>query len=552
MFQSLTARRPKSTTLQLNGSKFSEFVSQFVGGLFSSNPFSAAKALPNLVESFRKEAYSPEEQTWLLVMTSLLKATEKLVVDVSHELKNISPNDKLQEAFDVETFELDSDFFTSPEEIAPFQSVRESLQSLFLSPNSEMSPSRAKKYSRYLRERFLSELIDEWRRDNALYKELFANLSTPFDCLKARELAWQREKIEVEELSTKSILGEGLSLEMLYVIPRGVYYDDGSEHIVPNLIETLMHWVRDEGETADSVVLISGGPGSGKSSLAKMFCRQASLSGHRVLFIPLHRFEARLDLPTALRKFRPDLFAEELKFAERPTLIVFDGLDELQLQEKTSDLAATANRFLERVMEFANQTENVKILVTGRQPVIESNFHLARHSNAVFHVLPYSIDPHGRHPRDPSGSLAIDQRDEWWNRYTKLLGLETCGGVPRFIAKSSVLTELSCQPLLNHLLALLWRDSPEDSEEANSLEDIYRNLVAKTYGRHHDPSAPRIVKFLSEAEFARLLEVVATTSWRSGSRTVSRRDILGANSEDNWIEELLQGLTGALTEAPFS
>ena len=86
-------------------------------------------------------------------------------------------------------------------------------------------------------------------------------------------------------------------------VPLRAYYEQESEvhqqivsdhnlneRIVLDLNLVLEAWLQDN-RPDDAIRLITGGPGSGKSSFSKMFAAQQSrIEDRLILFIPLHLF----------------------------------------------------------------------------------------------------------------------------------------------------------------------------------------------------------------------------------------------------------------------
>ena len=58
-------------------------------------------------------------------------------------------------------------------------------------------------------------------------------------------------------------------------------------------LETELEKWLDKSDKHDAIRIISGGPGSGKSSLTKIWAAKLSAQGKiKVLFVPLHHFNA--------------------------------------------------------------------------------------------------------------------------------------------------------------------------------------------------------------------------------------------------------------------
>jgi hypothetical protein len=89
-------------------------------------------------------------------------------------------------------------------------------------------------------------------------------------------------------------------------------------------------------DRSDPIRAVCGGPGSGKSSFAKMWAAKLARENHRVLFVPLHQLILRNEHPDVqalLWEFLTDrdvLPDDPLGRDGEPRLLVaFDGLDEL-------------------------------------------------------------------------------------------------------------------------------------------------------------------------------------------------------------------------------
>ena len=70
------------------------------------------------------------------------------------------------------------------------------------------------------------------------------------------------------------------------------------KRIVVSIEEELLNWVNNP-DKDDLLRVVSGGPGSGKSTFARIFAAKVSQIGAaRVLFIELHKMDATKDLPS--------------------------------------------------------------------------------------------------------------------------------------------------------------------------------------------------------------------------------------------------------------
>lgn len=179
----------------------------------------------------------------------------------------------------------------------------------------------------------------------------------------------------------------------------------------------LLDWVK-KGDPKDAIRVLSGGPGSGKSSFAKIFAADlASRSDLQVILIPLHHFDLSDDLVESLGDFAGrDRYLPEPPLdpkSEERSLLIFDGLDELALQGKIA--RETARRFVRQIqqaVERLNQYEGlrVQVLICGREMVVQESQEEVRH-HQILHLLGYTAE--GEYG-DPEKLLEEDQRDGWW------------------------------------------------------------------------------------------------------------------------------------------
>src|SRR5262249_40918738 len=132
----------------------------------------------------------------------------------------------------------------------------------------------------------------------------------------------------------------------------------------------------------DAIRVISGGPGSGKSSFARIFAAGIAQSHSRlkVLFVPLHLIDASKELVDEVGRFVRDegvLPGNPLdpESPDQNLLVIFDGLDELASQGKAAaDIARGFVREVEKTVERRNQQAvRLRVLLSGRELVVQEN-----------------------------------------------------------------------------------------------------------------------------------------------------------------------------------
>jgi uncharacterized protein YjbI with pentapeptide repeats len=397
---------------------------------------------------------------------------------------------------------------------------------------------------------FATSLHDEWGSRPKEYALLKEKLDTPFTQANERAQAWLRYSTWLQKQVEEPMFLEAFSLKQVFV-PLRAYYnrkvekqtdDDidleernmGNRHstrVVVDLESALEDWLK-KAKRDDAVRLISGGPGSGKSSLTKMLAAKLAAKGViRTLFIPLHHFEPSDDLIDAVGKFiKLDGFLPynplDTDHREDRLLIIFDGLDELAMQGKIAERTAQDFvREVQRKVEWFNQREAcIQVLIGGREVVVQANETVFRKEGQILHVLPYFLDEHESHQYiDPEKLLKQDQRQIWWQHYGKASGVNY-NGLPPELDRGNI-TEITAQPLLNYLVALsLRRGTLKFSEETN-LNAVYADLLTAIYERGWAGYQHAAIEGIKEKDFFRILEEVALASWHGNGRTTTVKEI---------------------------
>jgi len=402
---------------------------------------------------------------------------------------------------------------------------------------------------------FVLALNDEWKSRPGDYNLILQKIETPFTPAAKRELEWQRYNSFLEKQVEESVFGETFSLKQIYVPLRAYYteknnqtdsseqkgqiesYESAKKRIPFMLTDELYKWL-DISESKYCLKFISGGPGSGKSSIAKMWCAElAQKNKIKVLFIPLQLFDVQSDIEDAISKFVSR--NPETQFSFNPldfqnggekTLIVFDGLDELSQQGKYA--AEMANNFVVALDAYSKQiNRDSKIqalfLISGREMSIQSNTVQFRSEQYIFHLLPYYIDSiefKSMYNKEHIDFLSIDQRNDWWIQFGKLKDLDYSKLPEELNIKR--LKEITAQPLLNYLVALsLLRGKIQFSSDIN-LNEIYRDLIEGVHERAYEKHKFKPIEGLSLDDFSRILEEIGVSAWHGGDvRTTSIKRI---------------------------
>ena len=293
--------------------------------------------------------------------------------------------------------------------------------------------------------------------------------------------------------------------------------------MVVDLEAELRRWL-DQTDKDDAVRVVCGGPGSGKSSSARHLAAALAREGRlRLVFIPLHRFELGTDLATAVGRFvtQSRLLPHnplDPQQGEAMLLLVFDGLDELAMQGRTGQEAASDFvAQLQRTLRTANtQALHLKALVCGRELVIEQNrreFETAQ----VLHVLPYVVLPKwdegelpgGGRQRSPTTSAMLGGRP---TARPKASRSPACR--PSFAATTSTRSRRS------RCSTTCWRSAASGagwtSRPPRTLTRSTRICSPRSGSVAGAKASSRTFASSSDRDFERVFEDVALAAWHGG------------------------------------
>lgn len=516
---------------------------------------------------------------WLLIYRSLLQAVFTLVEEneglllqdssnpmVARYKLGIPPDDpdalinQLDLSLEEKELTIDEQFFVHPEELSILEDFKRPFSQWL--QNFGLSEPQSQAIANHLRSYFVFALNDQWRTRSEDYVPLKQAFDTPFTKASEQEQAWMQYSAWLKKQVDESMFDEAFSLSQVYV-PLRAYYEvkvdeDKSgganteekkiRRVVIELEETLKAWL-DKGDPGDALKVISGGPGSGKSSFTKMFAaRMVGKTTRRILFVPLHLFEASDDLVEALGNYirltrilpYNPLDPEE---GDAKLLLIFDGLDELTMQGKLA--AETAQQFvseIQRKVELLNSKDRLrlKVLISGRDLAVQANMNQLRKQQQVMYVLPYLIkDGSSKNYQDSKNLLEQDQRQVWWKLYSAATG-KNHAGMPNELSRNDF-EEITSQPLLNFLVALSYDRGILNLTEESNLNRIYEDLLKAVYERKWAVNPHPATLDVQEEDFIRILEEVAVSAWHGDGRKTSVREI-EAHCEVSGLKDLLEAL----------
>ena len=314
----------------------------------------------------------PGGLTWYLIRRSLQKAMLSLIHEawLHRDEGAPKPSETLDEQLDKEVsnakLEVSAAFFRQPGNLLFVESCAAWFHQWLA--GARFDQPKASSISSRLRSYFVYALNQEWRAHPDLYAPIVNASSTPFTQAGEWERAWEQYRSWLDQELDGPMFGEPFSLRQLYVPLRAYYHrsvkditetagENKGKRIAVDLTSNLIDWVKRSDRT-DSVRVVSGGPGSGKSSVAKMFTAEAlSQTSWRALYIPLHHIKYKGEVVPAIHDYlertkllpgaSTPLAAES---AESQLLLIFDGLDELAMLGKIAQ--STAGEFVRAIKDL--------------------------------------------------------------------------------------------------------------------------------------------------------------------------------------------------------
>jgi predicted NACHT family NTPase len=298
---------------------------------------------------------SIEQISWILVFRGVNRALKKIldespnkkIVDAEIEKIRKSIKKKLTE----EIFTIDNDFFINPGRSDISLSLSKLIKEWLIENNfnNHEATSIILRLENYINLSF----HEEWDSSPKEYSPILENGKTPFSNIVEIDLSWIKYKAWLNQQISNPMFFDEICLRQLYVPLRGWYKlnpipeeNSNRRANVIDIYNEISLWI-DGNYKDDPIRLISGGPGSGKSSFAKIFAAEHSKESKTpIIFIPLHHFELSGDIFDSVERFLKlqGILKDNPIERKIKTVIIFDGLDELSLQGKVGERARARSR----------------------------------------------------------------------------------------------------------------------------------------------------------------------------------------------------------------
>ena len=261
----------------------------------------------------------PEQLAWLLIHRSMLRAIHAIVENTIGVFDRIPEEDRfqgicegLEQQMAAIEITIDHDFFKRPDRSDFIDKFKAPVTNWFT--NLGINETEAQNLFNRLPERFLFALNEEWRTNASDYAPIKEHFDTPFEQRVGEKKSWNQYyrflKLQIED----SMYGETFGVDKVYIPPRAYWEEraDSDREVsfrlknvkyVIDLETELKQWLQNFTQK-DAVKFVSGGPGSGKSTVAKIFATWAALEASiPTIYIPLHLLDITDNLITAVERF---------------------------------------------------------------------------------------------------------------------------------------------------------------------------------------------------------------------------------------------------------
>ena len=422
---------------------------QALGAAVFSKPPSVG-GVSGIIKNIRKSVVVEEPQesrAWSLVALCFAQAIDDLRPQTADEEARKAAREALkatQERLTADAYFLDRSFFESPKTLPLYQAMRAD----FVAAMEKLWPE-GQGVGGKLDAAFNSALYRIVAADRHLFADLRTAVNLPGAAAHEHEEDWRAYRAHlIHEFAVKPLFGQeetNVSLAQLYVDPRAIWTEEHEDeegesfevNYVVDLRKDMQAWLKRDART-HRIRLIRGGPGSGKSSFAKCFAADlAADDDARPLYIELQRLRGLKDLKTRI----VNLFTEKLEHfrstpldktqmsAACPTILIFDGLDEIVLPDQSGAqrVAEDLWRELEELLGDLNTEFDIRAraVVTGRTPIIEAALNDMQgrrlpKSDALEIVGFQKLD--ADKVDENNKALLAPQLETWWGKYAKACG----------------------------------------------------------------------------------------------------------------------------------
>ncbi len=384
-----------------------------------------------------------------------------------------------------------------------------------------------------------------------------------------RRDAWRRyyeglsREIEEKPLFNQPEDGSGATLGQIFQ-PLRCYWRERAkrsrqeeDEAKPNTLHIA--WLQSELEgwlerrrSSDALRVVTGGPGSGKSSSALWFARDVAYAGSfNVFVVRLQGLEVDRPIDAVVDEFvefagvdHGMLEENPLKWVRddpKPLLLVFDGLDEVARPDGAGlDVTKTFLRTLHTRLGLANREGKARLmaLALGRPQAAEEAALAMGGSlddQALLHVASLSPMDHDMFVKlgerwaieldDPDDLAGEDFRATFYERYRPFDAACSGAGTPEALGDGD-LVEMTVEPLLLYLLIISGYAGKEWHLAKENRNRIYERIFEGIHERDLKKPVghPAKMGIEDKKDFLALMECLGLAAWLGGGRSGSDED----------------------------
>ncbi len=272
---------------------------------YAGKPASAFKELVSIADAFNLSTSKPD-LAYQLILTALINAAHHLAEENSHRfMANLEDAEKLYDVPEyMEFLEGISVLVEEKEVVLEFEMIKDPRSIPILEDFKNyfnqylilfgISEKDAELITNRLPSYFVFELNDEWRNNFAKYEPLLNLLDAPTAEAARKERQWEAYYTYLEREIEKPVFEESFSLKNIFIPLRAFYKipkkgEDQrveEEKLAVELEAAMDEWLASN-KIEDTIKVIQGGPGSGKSSFVKLWtAKLAKTRALPILFIP--------------------------------------------------------------------------------------------------------------------------------------------------------------------------------------------------------------------------------------------------------------------------
>ena len=527
---------------------------------------------PNVAASLSKAAETIEIKqsegalAWQLLLTGIGEALTEVANQQPPTLVNERDVATISKRVQQEATDLiiPVDFLDHPWTLPPVALAKNTLLKWLAPPADSAVPQDLVNLERRFESALVLGLHRAIRGDEAHYRPLFDLRKDPTGSAWQVLEDWRQYRAWlISEFRTAPVFDESFAIDQIYV-PLNAWHWGQQEtngetepkkvRAVVNLNDDMLAWLR--GERGNGRLrLVSGGPGSGKSSAMKALAATLTEEGNNnrptdVLLFPLQRFqwrsgivesvEATLNTYTDQMRHNPLDPSHLRERKETPLLLIFDGLDELAASTQVSEaISATFLRELNTTLRNWDH-QPVWVIVTGRDAIFGNiEGPTTAPPGERFQLLPYHVRRR-RTYHDPDSLLLTDNRKEAFRRFAEAKG-QPSDDLPEMYRNRN-LHDVSAEPLLNYFLLTSGPDKISDG----NLAQIYSTLFERLHARNRQ-DAGKPAAGLDQEIFDQVFEAMAVAAWRTGgTRAASWDEVLTeVDREDSYLQSAQSKLRDA-------